>query len=350
MDIKILKDRKLILLECLSGSKAYGLDTPDSDTDIRGIFYLPKESFYGFSTLDHVHNASNDISYSELGKVFDLLAKSNPTMIELLNTQDDAVIYKSPLLKLLDKDMYLSRKCKDTFAGYAYAQIKKARGLKKKVLNPMEAEKKTVLDFCYVQHGQGAIPLRAFLGENQLSQEYCGLVKIAHMPEVYGLYYGKEKGYKGIFRKTDANEVSLSSVGKGEVPLSMITFNKSGYSSYCKDYKEYWDWVKTRNESRYENTISHGKNYDAKNMMHTFRLIHMAAEIAQYGEVFVKRPDRGFLLKIKNGHFEYNYLLEMAEEKIAEMDELYVKSTLPDAPDLNALETMLIQIRSVLYK
>jgi len=350
MDIKTLKDRNLILLECLSGSKAYGLDTPDSDTDIRGVFYLPKESFYGFSTLDHVHNASNDLSYSELGKVFDMLARSNPTMIELFNTPEEAVLYKSPLLKLLNRDVYLSRKCKDTFAGYAYAQIKKARGLNKKVLNPMAAEKKTVLDFCYVQYGQGSKLLGEFLSENQLSQEYCGLVKIAHMPEVYGLYYGKEKGYKGIFRKTEANEVSLSSVEKGEVALGIISFNKSGYSSYCKDYKEYWDWVKTRNEPRYANTISHGKNYDAKNMMHTFRLIHMAAEIAQYGEVFVKRPDRDFLLKIKNGHFEYNYLLEMAEEKIAEMDDLYAKSTLPEVPDLSALEATLVQVRSALYK
>ncbi|MEM8892659.1 MAG: nucleotidyltransferase domain-containing protein, partial [Bacteroidota bacterium] len=41
LNIDQLKERDLILLECISGSKAYGLDTPTSDTDIKGVFYLP---------------------------------------------------------------------------------------------------------------------------------------------------------------------------------------------------------------------------------------------------------------------------------------------------------------------
>ena len=42
-----LKENDLIILECISGSKAYGLDTPSSDTDIKGVFLLPKKDFYG---------------------------------------------------------------------------------------------------------------------------------------------------------------------------------------------------------------------------------------------------------------------------------------------------------------
>jgi len=38
MTIEELKSSNLILLECISGSKAYGLDTPQSDTDIKGVF------------------------------------------------------------------------------------------------------------------------------------------------------------------------------------------------------------------------------------------------------------------------------------------------------------------------
>ena len=47
MNISELRDRNLIVLECISGSKAYGLDTPESDTDIKGVFVLPKNEFYG---------------------------------------------------------------------------------------------------------------------------------------------------------------------------------------------------------------------------------------------------------------------------------------------------------------
>ena len=93
-----------------------------------------------------------------------------------------------------------------------------------------------------------------------------------------------------------ANDISLSSVEKGEKALTTFYFNKDGYSQYCKEYKYYWDWVSKRNEARYENTVSNESNYDAKNMMHTFRLLNMAEEIATENTLNVFREDREFLL------------------------------------------------------
>ena len=49
--IEELKKSGSIIFECISGSKAYGLATPISDTDIRGVFILPKEQFYAFKIL-----------------------------------------------------------------------------------------------------------------------------------------------------------------------------------------------------------------------------------------------------------------------------------------------------------
>jgi uncharacterized protein len=76
-----------------------------------------------------------------------------------------------------------------------------------------------------------------------------------------------------------------------------------------------WDWVNTRNEERYDNTISHGKNYDSKNMMHVFRLLNMAEEIARYKQVNVRRSERDYLLKVRAGEFQYQDLLDQAEKK-----------------------------------
>lgn len=45
MTIEDLKANKLILFEAVSGSRAFGLATENSDTDIRGVYYLPKDSF-----------------------------------------------------------------------------------------------------------------------------------------------------------------------------------------------------------------------------------------------------------------------------------------------------------------
>ena len=149
--------------------------------------------------------------------------------------------------------------------------------------------------------------------------------------------------------KENSNEVSLSSVPKGMTSIGILSFNKDGYKTYCKDYWEYWDWVELRNNARYENTISHGKNYDAKNMLHTFRLLDMAEEIATYGKIIVRRPNREFLLKIKDGQFEYDELLKRAVDKIINIEILFEKSDLQEAPDFNLINNWVAQIREDYY-
>lgn len=350
MTIIDLKNRNLIVLECISGSKAYGLQTPDSDTDIKGVYVLPRNEYYGLDYVGQINNASNDIVYYELKKFIDLLTLNNPNILELLATPEDSILYKHPLMEKLKIDDFLSKQCKNTFSGYAMTQIKKAKGLKKKIVNPVAKKRKLVLDFCYVIHEQGSIPVLEFLKTNNMEQQYCGLSKIPHMHETYGLYYDENSKYQGLIRSQNANDISLSSISKGIMPVVIMSFNKTAYSKFCKEYKEYWDWVNNRNEKRYKNTIEHGKNYDAKNMMHTFRLLAMAYEIGRYGKINVRRPDREFLLKIKNGEFEYSELLNMAEQKMKEIEESFIKSTLADKPDREMINKLLIQTRKDFYK
>lgn len=129
----------------------------------------------------------------------------------------------------------------------------------------------------------------------------------------------------------------------------MMSFNKSAYSKYCKDYKEYWEWVEKRNDVRCQNTLDHGKNYDAKNMMHTIRLLTMCEEIGRNGILKVRRDDRDYLLTIKRGEFRYNELAELAEAKVDLINEVYEKSSLPDQPDFNQLNRVLVEIRKEFY-
>jgi hypothetical protein len=186
-----------------------------------------------------------------------------------------------------------------------------------------------------------------------IKKEHCGLVKIDHMRDVYALFHNSQltEGYlSGIMSGPAANDVSLSSVEKGTAPMGIMNFNKDGYSKYCKDYNEYWEWVEKRNEVRYENTLEHGKNYDAKNMMHTFRLLNMAEEIALHRKINVRRHDREFLLHIRSGAYSYEELVAKADEKIHGIDELYERSGLPEGPDVAAAERILIEMRETLYK
>lgn len=142
----------------------------------------------------------------------------------------------------------------------------------------------------------------------------------------------------------------LSTVPKGIENIAVMSFNKDSYSIYCRKYKEYQEWAEKRNEQRYRSTLLHGKNYDAKNMMHTFRLLNRAEEIALYQKVIVKRDDRDFLLKIRNGEFAFDDLMRMVEEKMEQIKAAYDKSTLSDRPDIHIAENILIQIRSAFYR
>ncbi|MFM7023454.1 MAG: DNA polymerase beta superfamily protein [Flavobacteriales bacterium] len=349
MTIEELKKSGCIIFEAISGSKAYGLSTPASDTDIKGVFIAPKEMFYSLSFPEQINNESNDIVYYELRKFIELLAKNNPNILELLNTPEDCILYKHALYEQVLNFKWITKQCQQSFAGYAYTQIRKAKGLNKKVLNPMEKERKSIMDFCFVSYENGAIPLQDFLKKKQFKQEYCGLVNIPHMKEMYGLYYSESIGYSGIVRSEKANDICLSSIPKGERQIALVSFNKDGYSSHCKDHKEYWEWVEMRNDTRYQNTIEHGKNYDAKNMMHTFRLLQMAKEIAESGQVNVRRNNRDELLTIKAGNFTYKELVSKAEILKSEVEESFEKSELDMTLNMEKVNDLLFNVRDTFY-
>lgn len=349
MTIEDLRQKKLIVLECISGSKAYGLDTPTSDTDLKGVFVLPKKEYYGLNYIDQVNNETNDEVFYELGRFMELLSLNNPNVLELLNTPEEAVIYKHSFLEEIQTEKILSKLCKDTFGKFAFSQIKKAKGLKKKIVNPMNKERNNILTYCFVNYQQGAIPLLKFLEIKGWKQEHCGLINIPYLKDMYGVFYDETSNFNGIIRNVDANEVCLSSIPKELEQEAILYFNRDGYSTYCKEYREYWQWVEKRNEERYENTQSHGKNYDAKNMMHVFRLLEMACEIGRENQINVKRTNREFLLEIKSGKYEYDDLLKMSDKLQIEMEEAFEKSTLPETPNRVYINELTYKLRDKFY-
>ncbi|WEK33899.1 MAG: nucleotidyltransferase domain-containing protein [Candidatus Pseudobacter hemicellulosilyticus] len=350
LTIEQVKANGWLILETIAGSRAYGLATASSDTDIRGVFVLPKAQFYGLDYTPQVANDSNDIVYYELKRFIELLVRNNPNIMELLATPEDCILYKHPVMDLVDPALFLSKLCEQSFANYAYTQIKKAYGLEKKIMQPMEAERKSVLDFCYVYLGKSTIPLAAFLQMQGYRQEEMGLAAVAHLRDCYNLFHSTVHPCSGVVRKDAANEVCLSSIPPGEIPVGLLYFNKDGYSVYCKKYKEYWDWVASRNEVRYQSTMHHGKKYDAKNMMHVFRLLLMAKEIATEGRINVRRYDRDFLLDIREGKFEYEDLVAQATTLKNDLAQYYAKSSLPEQPDLLLAERLLLHMREACYQ
>lgn len=349
IDINYLKTHDLILLECISGSRAYGLDTPTSDTDIKGVFYLPKSYYYGLhgDYIPQISNTTNDVVYYELGRFVELLLQNNPNIMELLATPPDKILYKHPLMNQFKSEWFVSKLCQKTFAGFALSQIKKSRGLNKKIVNPLPKDKKSILDFCVVFDNQKSIDLKDWLATHHLHQSQIGLSKMPHSLNIYAMFVGED--FKGVIHHELANDVALSSIPKGLNPVGYLSFNQMGYSKYCQDYAEYWHWVEHRNQDRYQSTLNHGKGYDAKNIMHTFRLLYTALDIAHLGKVVVKRDNRDELLAIKSGQFDYDELLQKADKLMNDVEIAFSHSQLPDNPNTALIMTTLVNIREQLY-
>lgn len=337
-----------LLLKIESGSRAYGLNTPQSDYDFRGVFILPKPLFYGFNRVDQVASEKNDIVYFELEKYLQLLGKNNPTAIEMLFTQGSSILVQNPLLGRLDSSKIVSKLCLASFAGYALNQIRRATGLNKKIFKPWDGPEPRPRDFCYVIQGSQTKKLKDWLADTLIHEKELGLTALPHVTDGYALYHSKEFVYSGLFRPL-GQDLVLSSIPKGLSPIGWLVYNKNDYSLKIKEYRNYLEWEKNRNQDRFDSTLAHGRGYDAKNMMHTFRLLAMAKDIAETGRPQIRRPDRDFLLKIKAGEFEYQELIDLAEQQLEDIQADFAKADLPDEPDLKAIEEWAVEIRDEFY-
>jgi len=115
-----------VIYRCVIGSRAYGLDTEESDTDRRGIYLPPADlhwSLYGVP--EQLENEDTQEAYWELQKFLIMALKGNPNILECLYTP--IVEHVTPLgQELLDmKSMFLSRLVYQTYNGYVMSQFKK---------------------------------------------------------------------------------------------------------------------------------------------------------------------------------------------------------------------------------
>jgi predicted nucleotidyltransferase len=365
MNLNELNSSNYKVLEVIGGSKLYGLDLPTSDTDIRGIFNLPVEEFILNGSTKQINDDTNDIVFYEIAKFLNLAMSANPNILELMFAPDDKILFKSDSADLLlsHKNKFLTKACKDSFGGYAVSQIKKARGLNKKIVNPCTV-KKTPMDFCYVlTRNESTITLREFIKATGMSQNDMGIAKINNFGNSFIIYHkglAKRRAYnKKIFEAIDewkpkgivgenSNELRLTSIPKDVASfgkLSIMHYNKDGYISHCKEYKEYNEWVEKRNPDRYNTNLQHGQGYDAKNMMHCFRLLETGIEIATTGNLNVVRPNRQELLDIRSGKFKYGDLIDLAEEKVVELDKAFDECDLPSSVSGDLINDILLEFK-----
>ncbi len=353
----------------IRGSHAYGTNIETSDTDYAGVFIQSIEDIFGLNYKEQINDDTNDTVIYELRRFLGLLASNNPTVLELLNTPEDCIIYKDPIFDLIlkNRDIFITKVCDNSFGGYARQQIGKAKGQNKKQnWEQSKVIRKTPLDFCYLLQNEKSIPLVDYLDKHKMDQRFCGLSNVPHSRDTYALFYdynlsklpfphlvGKvNQGFRGIVFE-DSNEVRLSSIPFNcpvEYFIGHISYNKDGYSQHCKDYNSYQTWINERNEARWVDVKSHGQKIDGKNMMHCVRLIGMAREIGEGKGILVRRDNAKELISIRRGEVDLQTLIDNVESDIREIDQIFKNSNLPDKVDENFVHELLVKVRKEVYK
>ena len=82
------------LFIAIRGSQAYGTATPTSDTDYAGVYIQSLEDILGTGYREQINDDRNDTVFYELRRFLELAATNNPTILELLNTPEDCIVYK----------------------------------------------------------------------------------------------------------------------------------------------------------------------------------------------------------------------------------------------------------------
>jgi len=378
------------LLIVIRGSHAYGTNVETSDTDYSGIFVQSEDDILGNKYLEQINDDKNDTVIYEVRRFLELVSKNNPTVLELLNTPEDCILYKDPAFDIIlkNRDKFITKICANSFGGYAKMQIQKAKGQNKKQnWEKDKVTRKDVLDFVYVIEGEKSIPWKVWnTSENETvyEEKFCGIVNVPNARDVYAVYYdgiarnmfsenvsestritlinfqkesGKPMGfgYKGLVKSgegvssSESNALRLSSIPKGETPICNIVYNKDGYTQHCNDYKSYQTWINERNEARWVDVKSHGQKIDGKNMMHCKRLMEMSREIAEGKGIIVRRPNAKELISIRKGEIDLQTLIDSVESEIVEIDKLFANSSLPDSVDNNYIHELIVKIRKQLY-
>ena len=354
-----LLNNNFILFETISGSHLYGTNISTSDIDKKFVYYLPQDWILSNGYIEQVDIHADYVGY-EIKRFLELLWVNNPNILELTSIVEGCLLICNPIYKeyIIDQaNSFITKKSRFSFGGYAVEQIKKARGLNKKIVNPMPAKRATVLDFCHYGKGQGSECVKKWLEENNIPQEYCGLVAVDHMKNTYHLFVDRinlgqviktPSKYSGIVSNEEtSNDVCLSSIEKGLIPDLTIYFNLEGYQVNCKQHKEYWSWEKNKNMDRYN--LNAEVQFDRKNLMHCYRLLNMCNDIFDGKGIVIRRPEKEMLLKIRTGNASYEELIEGAEKLVKEIDEKFALSTLPEELNQEKMYDLLLNIRKELY-
>jgi len=312
-----------------SGSKLYGTDHKDSDTDFVGLFIPSIEDVLLKKDIPHFKNDTNnskeknskddiDFILYNVHTFFNNLKNSETGAVDLLFSmfaeEQEIVTEESNLIKD-NYEIFLNKNMK-AFIGYAVGQARRF-GIK----------------------GDRYYDLKQFEGfvnmlpetDEKLGDYFISIKENIKVSEYKYIKFVTAPGPRGSGDYKDIEYISiLGKMFEGRVSLS-----------YFKDrFKKFFDQFGNRTK-----TIAKTKEkVDFKAFSHAIRIVSEVEELLE--TKFIKFPlkDAKLLLDIKLGKYNQNFLEKTLANKMDTVDELLLKSTLPEEPNKEEVEKLLLKL------
>jgi hypothetical protein len=280
------------------GSESHGTTLPPEDeefgtddVDLMGAFFHPIEHYLGFGRRDTLERWAGryDIVEYEIRKLVNLLLKSNPNVLSVLWLPPRSVLVSSPAYERLveSRHLFASKAVYYSFCGYATGQL---RRMTRFVDNNPERDREMEALNAEIQHRRD--------------------MERVHGPGNYAREPYKDWSAQKL--KTRHNDLR-------------------GVSGYM-------------GEKRRKNVERFG--YDVKHGAHAVRLLRMGAEFLRTGRFDVDRTgmDAEELKGIKRGDWPLERVRAESERLFSEAEDALLSSRLPERPDREGAEALLVDI------
>ena len=308
--IEQYKDRICFL--ALGGSHAYGTNVEGSDIDLRGVVLPTKRDLLGFNKFVQKNDDSTDTVLYEVNRFMNLASQTNPNIVELLGSPQH-LVFNDIGYKILDnRDIFISKRCINTFGGYANQQLRRV--------------------------------------ENSLAHDAIDeATKAKRIKDVIDVTKAKLSDRTSMFKENeiDVNVVDGQLSWKVNVNGRTTQELKDAINTLTTIERDF-DKIGQRNNKLTEAKLN-------KHIMHLVRLYNMVFDILEKGEIITYRPERDFLLDIRKGKYivdgelskEFRDYLDVLQHRLDEDKKLTV---IPERCDLEKVEDLMIDINESIIK
>lgn len=302
---------KNVILLTLSGSHSYGTNIAGSDIDVRGITVESSSDLIGLTHYEQYQDAKTDTVIYTLRKGAQLMMNCNPNVIEMLGAREDQYLVLNEAGRLLrdSADLFLSRKAKHTFGSYATAQLRRLQNALARDHYPQPQKEAHIL---------GSVQ-KQMAGIEERYTDF-GLGR-------FNLYIDKSE------REGFETEIFMDIV-LNHYPIRDFKNIYSEMHNVVSDYEK----ISHRNKKKTEGAL-------CKHAMHLIRLLITGTDVLRgNGIITYREKEHDLLMDIRNGVYSFDEIFAMVDHYEEEFKYAADHSPLPEKPDFNKINDLVMEI------